>query len=145
MADRGRIVSPSPIRRIAETGAVAQKGAMRCYAVLSRFTLVVLLVAGLMLPRVAIVLAEAAGFQSVVICRGDAIVRITLGADGVPVEAEIDEAGPCAVMDLPFFAERIAGRSDNLTVSDVLRAGSVADAVRAAWDLPPGRGPPGFV
>ena len=50
-----------------------------------------LIVLGLLLPRGGAALGEALGTERVVICRGDAIVVVVLGADGAPVETLIVE------------------------------------------------------
>ncbi|WP_179380998.1 hypothetical protein [Jannaschia marina] len=60
-----------------------------------RFLLLLLLGFGLLLPRTGAVLADLAGFESMVICRGADMVTITIGADGTPVETEIEDHGPC--------------------------------------------------
>ena len=59
------------------------------------------LLLALLLPRMGAVLGELAGFERVVICRGDALAVVTLRGDGRPVEAELAEAAPCLAAALP--------------------------------------------
>ena len=54
-------------------------------------------VAGLLLPRMGAALAEIAGFDAAVICRGDGLAILHLGPDGTPVETELADHGPCAM------------------------------------------------
>ncbi|WP_299647615.1 hypothetical protein [uncultured Jannaschia sp.] len=67
---------------------------------LAALTLVLCVVAGLLLPRMGAALAEVAGFEAAVICRGDSLAVLHLGSDGTPVEVELPDHGPCAVPDL---------------------------------------------
>lgn len=61
-----------------------------------RALLVLVLVSGLLVPRVgAAFVAVAPGVRTVVICTGDALVTITLDASGAPVELDRGEPAPC--------------------------------------------------
>lgn len=67
-----------------------------------RTVLVGLLLVGLLLPRMGAALAGLApGVQLVVICRGDALVTIAVGADGAPIEVETAEPVPCLTAPSP--------------------------------------------
>ena len=57
-------------------------------------------IAGLLLPRMGAALAEVAGFDAAVICRGDSLAILHLAPDGTPVETELADHGPCAIPDL---------------------------------------------
>ena len=58
--------------------------------------LVILLVSGLLAPRMSAVLAQVIpGVQVLVICTGDQMVTLTIGADGKPIEMDNAELHPC--------------------------------------------------
>ena len=66
-----------------------------------RALLALAVILGLLLPRMGAALAEAAGLDHVVICRGDVLVSLTLDADGAPVETALRDHGPCLAAALP--------------------------------------------
>ena len=67
-----------------------------------RPALIALLLVGLLLPRMGAALSVIApGAGWVVICRGDALVTVALGADGAPIGTEVAEPAPCLAAALP--------------------------------------------
>lgn len=65
--------------------------------VLTRYLLTLLLVLGLIAPKLSAAVAMALpGAQIAVICTGDAMVTLVIGADGKPIQTELEDAGPCA-------------------------------------------------
>ncbi|WP_299813631.1 hypothetical protein [uncultured Jannaschia sp.] len=105
--------------------------------------LVLCVVAGLLLPRMGAALADAAGFRAAVICRGDSIAILHVGSDGVPVETELSDHGPCAVPDLVRGRAAVAPVWHRLVPAErpAMRAGATPRAAR--WHgPPPKRGPP---
>ena len=111
-----------------------------------RFLLALLIVTGLLLPRTGAALAELAGFETTITCRGDALVTVTLDGDGAPVETAIGDHGPCLAAALPDAATRPPRTWAHLRPAD---PSPPADTSRrqphAAWHgPPPGRAPPAF-
>ncbi len=114
-----------------------------------RALLVVMLVAGMLAPRMSTVLAQVIpGVQTMVICTGDALVTITMGADGVPIETADQVQHPCvmasgvtlAVAGLPFWQQLAADHAHGFAISENSRV-SVDHLTR----LTPTRGPPVLV
>ena len=71
--------------------------------------LVILVVAGLLAPRMSAVMAELVpGVQTFVICTGDSLVTITIGADCEPIEHEETVQHPCVLADTIAQAEATA-------------------------------------
>ena len=66
-----------------------------------RTLLLVYVAIGLVLPSGGALLAAVAGLETIVICRGDSLVSITINEHGEPVETELKEHGPCLLADLP--------------------------------------------
>ncbi len=112
----------------------------------TRALLVVLLVFGLLAPRMSAVLAQVIpGIQTMVICTGDQMITLTIGADGVPVETVSENPHPCvmadgvtlATSDLPFWQKLAA---------DHARSFAILESPRAVDDhlirLSPSRAPP---
>lgn len=102
-----------------------------------RALLLTLVLIGLALPRLGAALAEIAGFETVVICRGDTMVALTIDDGGDPVETEIEPQGPCLGVALPARTVRpdVARRILPLPVGPGLQA-------RASPGRTPGDGPP---
>ena len=109
-----------------------------------RVLLILLVGLGLLLPRTGAVLAEIAGFESVVICRGADLVTFTFGADGTPAETEIEEHGPClaAVPPTSLEAPRPAWTAFVPARPAAPRRLAVIVAPRPWSGPPPHRGPP---
>jgi hypothetical protein len=114
-----------------------------------RALLVVLLVSGLLAPRMSAVLAQVIpGIQTMVICTGDELMTITIGTDGVPIETQEQTQHPCVVtegvtlaaMDLPFWQQLAADHTHRFAVRENTRV-SVDHLTR----LTPKRGPPVLV
>ncbi|MEM9796850.1 MAG: hypothetical protein AAF919_10185 [Pseudomonadota bacterium] len=111
-----------------------------------RLLLILCLAAGMLLPRTGAALAEMVGFDTIVICRGDAMVTITLGADGAPVETEIEAHGPCLAAALPEAMALARLAWTTLIPVPAPRAIAFAPLPSVPWDgPPPERGPPSFV
>ncbi len=71
------------------------------FAATLRSGLIVLLVAGLLVPKSGAVLAQIVpGVMTMVICTGEKLVTITLNAAGEPIEIHEDEEAPCLRTDL---------------------------------------------
>lgn len=106
--------------------------------------LLALVLLGLLLPRTGAALAEGLGLGTVVICRGDALVTVTLAADGTPVEAEIEDHGPCLATALPRPRRAPGPAWIRWAAAPVPASAGLGDvARRALWSGPPPlRAPP---
>jgi hypothetical protein len=117
---------------------------LRPSTALLRVLLVLTLATGLLIPRMGAVLAEAAGFERAVICVGDTLVTVTLGADGAPVDIVEGDVHPC----LAAVPAALPDAPDGAPISVAFRHSSVpfpdSTPLRAAlWDGPPPmRAPP---
>ncbi|TFL18105.1 hypothetical protein [Jannaschia formosa] len=109
-----------------------------------RLLLVLLVALGLLLPRTGAVLAELAGFESVVICRGADLATVTIAPDGTPVEVEIEGHGPCLAAATPAPLALPAATWSALAADYKLRLPDPQSAPRARpWSgPPPDRAPP---
>ena len=118
---------------------------MRRSVSLSRTLLVLAILAGLLLPLMGTVLAWAAGFETVVICRGDALVTLTLDTDGRPVETELRDHGPCLAAALPdAFAMPEPAWVRLMVAPTPVQAADLPLPPAGVWSgPPPERGPPG--
>ena len=102
-----------------------------------------LIVLGLLLPRGGAALGEALGTERVVICRGDAIVVVVLGADGAPVETLPHDAPLCLATPAPPSGGPAVGPPAVLVPSAVPVLRPRPAPVRGAWHGPPPlRAPP---
>ena len=106
--------------------------------------LLLLIALGLLLPRTGAALAEGLGFETVVICTGDALVRVTLHTDGVPIETDIEDHEPCRAADLPsvLAAPVPAWHRMAATHARLLPDPPVLPASAPWHGPPPERGPP---
>ncbi|MEM9797091.1 MAG: hypothetical protein AAF919_11405 [Pseudomonadota bacterium] len=109
-----------------------------------RIALIFLVGLGLLLPRAGAVLAEVAGFDTVVICRGADLVTIFVGEDGTPVETEIAELGSCLSAMPSGSVDRPMAVAKALRPSEpVLPHPLPVLVLRSPWSgLPPYRAPP---
>ncbi len=70
-----------------------------------RGLLVTFLIAGLLIPRMSAVIADVIpGIQTMVICTGEGLITLTIGADGQPVEAVETEPHPCVMSEVLTLA-----------------------------------------
>ncbi|CTQ50520.1 hypothetical protein [Jannaschia donghaensis] len=109
-----------------------------------RLLLILLLSIGMLLPRASAVLAQVAGLESVVICRGAELVTITFAADGTPVKTEIEEHGPCLASATPNSSAPPTPAWTRLVHTPIpAPACCTAPCNPAHWDgPPPERAPP---
>ncbi len=91
------------------TGRVHAQYVQQIYAVCTAFIstlFVVLLIVGLLAPRMSAAVAEIVpGMQTMVICTGQGLVTLTIGADGIPVETPQIEQHDCVLADITVVAE----------------------------------------
>ncbi len=110
-------------------------------ALMRLLVLITLLVS--MLPGVVGAVGLLAGWERVVICRGDALVVVTLDAEGRPVEVEETGMAPCLPLDAqtPVFGGGSAPRYESYKLPrDV---GDAPDfVITRSATKPPGRAPP---
>ncbi|WP_179378187.1 hypothetical protein [Jannaschia marina] len=106
--------------------------------------MILLLGIGLLLPRAGAVLADLAGFDSVVICRGAELVTITMSADGEPIDAEIEEHGPClSALQFPETAAPTPAWTAFVPNPTVVPQELAVVVAPSPWSgPPPHRGPP---
>ena len=69
-----------------------------------RRVLPLLVLLALLAPHGGAALGTLAGVERVVICRGDAVVTVSLAADGTPVGTAEEAAAPCLAAALPRLA-----------------------------------------
>ncbi len=68
--------------------------------------LIVLILSGFLAPRMTAVLAELIpGVQTMIICTGERMVTLTIGADGIPVEEAEENEHDCVIADTVSLAE----------------------------------------
>ncbi|MEJ6404335.1 hypothetical protein [Yoonia sp. 2307UL14-13] len=70
-----------------------------------RGVLVLLLIAGLLIPRMSAVIADVIpSIQTMVICTGEGLITLTIGPEGEPIEVVENQQHPCVMSEGVTFA-----------------------------------------